>query len=97
MFKLAIISLPCFLFLRVAQALSSSIVSPACNQQCEIDRYLGPRLSKQVSIAHTSAAVERWSDFDAPDPGTVVNVASENDVLLTVHTYPVASLFQSHC
>ncbi|KAL9121092.1 MAG: hypothetical protein Q9187_002353 [Circinaria calcarea] len=45
---------------------------------------LGPLLSKNASIVHSTSEAPRWSDFDAPTPGTVVNVATERDVLITV-------------
>ncbi|ESZ99284.1 hypothetical protein SBOR_0325 [Sclerotinia borealis F-4128] len=41
-------------------------------------------LSPQATIVDTTSGAPRWSDFDAPTPGAVVNVASENDVLVTV-------------
>ena len=66
-----------------------------CDQSCQIDRGLGPKLSKQASIVHTSSAIPRWSDYEAPDPGTVVNVATENDVLVTVRT--VTPFSCCHC
>ncbi|KAI9645413.1 hypothetical protein NHQ30_006152 [Ciborinia camelliae] len=49
-----------------------------------IESALGHLLSKNASILHSSAAAPRWSDFEAPMPGTVVNVATEDDVLETV-------------
>ena len=45
---------------------------------------LGPLLSPHASIDYTAAGVIRWSEFDAPTPGIVVNVATEHDVLVTV-------------
>ena len=41
-------------------------------------------LSKNASIVHSTSGAPRWSEFAAPSPGTVVNVATENDVLVTV-------------
>ena len=61
-------------------------INSSCDQQCQIDRNLGPILSPQASIVHTSLAIPRWSDYDAPDPGTVVNVATELDVQQTVRS-----------
>jgi hypothetical protein len=43
---------------------------------------LQPFLSPNASIAYS--AVPRWSDYPAPHPGAVVNVATEEDVLVTV-------------
>ena len=68
-----------------ANTLSESPPSTNCSQQCQIDENLGPKLSENASIVHTTTEIPRWSDFDAPRPGSVVNVASEHDVLLTVH------------
>ena len=50
----------------------------------KIAKELRPRLSSKASITHNPAAVERFSDYHAPKPGTIVNVASENDVVETV-------------
>ncbi|MCJ1358215.1 MAG: hypothetical protein MMC33_008214 [Icmadophila ericetorum] len=41
-----------------------------------------PGLSQNASISNIRPP--RWSDYDAPTPGVVVNVATENDVLVTV-------------
>ncbi|KAI0204444.1 FAD binding domain-containing protein [Astrocystis sublimbata] len=46
---------------------------------------LSPKLS-QVNLISTTAPA-RWSDFAAPDPGVVVNVATELDVVATVGLY----------
>ncbi|KAI1210834.1 FAD binding domain-containing protein [Annulohypoxylon truncatum] len=43
---------------------------------------LSPQLSGDNLISATAPL--RWSDFDAPDPGAVVNVATESDVAVTV-------------
>lgn len=47
------------------------------------DLKLRPLLSKNASISSTGFP-PRWSEFGAPNPGTVVNVATEKDVLVTV-------------
>ncbi|KAI8945762.1 hypothetical protein F4801DRAFT_593879 [Xylaria longipes] len=43
-------------------------------------------LSSQLSHTNliNTTAPARWSDFDAPNPGVVVNVATESDVVATV-------------
>jgi hypothetical protein len=41
-------------------------------------------LSPSATIVNNTSGAPRWSDFRAPTPGVVVNVASENDVLVTV-------------
>ncbi|TVY18010.1 FAD-linked oxidoreductase azaL [Lachnellula arida] len=45
---------------------------------------LGALLSPKATIVNTSSGAPRWSEFDAPTPGVVVNVATEHDVLVTV-------------
>ncbi|KAF7871501.1 hypothetical protein EAF04_003608 [Stromatinia cepivora] len=45
---------------------------------------LKPLLSSLATIVNNTSGAPRWSDFDAPTPGAVVNVATENDVLVTV-------------
>ena len=50
----------------------------------DIDNDLGAQLSPDASITHSPDAAPRWSTYEAPNPGTVVNVATENDVALTV-------------
>ncbi|TGO55564.1 hypothetical protein BCON_0090g00070 [Botryotinia convoluta] len=54
------------------------------NKPANIESALGQLLSKSASISHSPTAAPRWSDFKAPMPGTVVNVATANDVLETV-------------
>ncbi|MCJ1250122.1 hypothetical protein MMC30_007348 [Trapelia coarctata] len=54
-----------------------------CTGYC-IDQKLGPSLSAGASIVHNISAAPRWSEFDAPQPGTIVNVATEQDVATTV-------------
>ena len=48
---------------------------------------LAKLLSKNASIVYDISSVPRWSEFDAPSPGTIVNVATEHDVLVTVSRY----------
>lgn len=52
--------------------------------QSDLERDLRPRLSSKASIVPFSSAAPRWSDYHAPEPGTVVNIFEENDVLETV-------------
>ena len=49
-----------------------------------IDHELGKLLSSKASIVHVSSAAPSWSDFDAPIPGTIINVYEERDVVETV-------------
>ncbi|TVY65609.1 FAD-linked oxidoreductase azaL [Lachnellula suecica] len=41
-------------------------------------------LSPGATISNNGSSAPRWSDFDAPTPGAVVTVATEQDVLRTV-------------
>ncbi|KAK2759882.1 hypothetical protein FQN54_002616 [Arachnomyces sp. PD_36] len=45
---------------------------------------LQPLLSSDASISYDASEAPRWSEFPAPNPGAVVNVAAEDDVLATV-------------
>jgi hypothetical protein len=47
-----------------------------------LSRELIPHLSKTASIS--LEAPPRWSEFKAPDPAAVINVATEDDVAATV-------------
>lgn len=49
-----------------------------------IDQCLDGKLSTGASVVHSSSIAPRWSTYDAPEPGTVVLVATENDVAVTV-------------
>ena len=44
-------------------------------------------LSPNATIVHSAAGVPRWSDFHTPTPGMVINVATEQDVQVTVSDY----------
>lgn len=64
---------------------AAAAVSPRGEKyHSDLERDLRPRLSSKASIVHFSSAAPRWSDYHAPEPGTVVNVFEENDVLETV-------------
>ena len=54
------------------------------NDSMPLDLELRQLLSKNASIVHNTSGTPRWSEFDAPSPGTIVNVATEDDVLVTV-------------
>ena len=73
------------LFVLHIAARTAAWVKPFCDGICVAQR-LGPLLSKGASIntSHLSSVAPRWSEFHAPRPGTVVNVATEKDVLTTV-------------
>ncbi|KAI9885710.1 MAG: hypothetical protein M1823_002475 [Watsoniomyces obsoletus] len=59
-------------------------VSRTSTQGSQIGQELGPRLSPEASIVHDTSAAPRWSDYFAPSPGTMINVAEETDVEETV-------------
>lgn len=58
-----------------------------CDYLHQIDRILAPRVSRGASIVHSTAAVLQWSEYYAPQLGTVVNVVTEEDVVVTL-CYP---------
>ncbi|KAF4628413.1 hypothetical protein G7Y89_g9742 [Cudoniella acicularis] len=66
----------------VPSILAESICDGAC-QLGTILKPLLPLLSPNASIVYSSSAAPRWSEFDEPTPGAVVNVATEHDVLVT--------------
>ena len=47
------------------------------------------KLSSGATISSGASSAPRWSEFQAPMPGAVVNVATEEDVQLTVRTVSV--------
>ena len=77
---------PFLLLLAYAAAVPESVSRASCDGLC-INQRLGPKLSNGTSIVHDISAAPRWSEFHAPQPGTVVNVATEEDVLTTVRVY----------
>ena len=85
MLRLALFFLLSWLSLFYTVAEPEVVPRSGCNGQC-IDQRLGPLLSRGASISHDTSTVARWSDFDAPRPGAIVNVATEKDVLTTVRT-----------
>ncbi|TVY58416.1 FAD-linked oxidoreductase azaL [Lachnellula cervina] len=54
------------------------------NCSCVVAEKLGPKLSPGASFSFSTTAAPRWSEFDAPDPGLIVDVATESDVQITV-------------
>jgi hypothetical protein len=57
-------------------------VFPFAQIVAKVQSELSPRLSASAFISFTEHI--RWSDYAAPDPAVVVNVASELDVQATV-------------
>ncbi|MCJ1332454.1 hypothetical protein MMC10_009147 [Thelotrema lepadinum] len=79
-----------FLLLQCALQFSLVVASPF------LARDLRSRLSLNTSVSHNSSIAPRWSEYDAPTPGTVVNVATEDDVLVTVSSIRSTKLSQKH-
>ena len=67
---------------QIITAITTTITSP--NSVPSQDAGLRVLLSPGATITHDPSIAPRWSEFGAPTPGTVVNVATENDVLVTV-------------
>lgn len=66
--------------------LSSVVATRDCSSLVQrVQTDLSPELSRKNLISTTAPA--RWSDFGAPNPGVVVNVASESDVVATVRLH----------
>lgn len=49
---------------------------------------LRAQLSPNTSISWSTSDAPRWSDYDAPQPIAVINVAAEKDVQFTVSLKP---------
>jgi hypothetical protein len=79
-------------FFALTGRLSSVAVAECGTVAQKLDTELAPLLSSSGLI--TQVVPPRWSSFDAPAPGAVVNVETELDVALTVcnispHPHPV--------
>lgn len=59
-------------------------VAKVCAVPATIDSDLKGLLSKGASISHDTSVAPRWSEFNPPQPGTIVSVATEDDVAKTV-------------
>ena len=60
---------------------------------------LGPRLSRSATISGNAEDYPRWSEYKAPSPGVIVEVATERDVAATVRFFPpvlVSYPFRGH-
>lgn len=66
----------------------AAVFTRSNDYQSNIDKDLKQHLSSKASIVHFSSAAPRWSDYHAPQPGTVVNIFEEKDVLETVNNQP---------
>lgn len=73
------------LLLSLLAAFTAAIYAPQPpSSPRAFDKCLRDGLSKRASIVLSSSAAPRWSEFEAPMPGTVVNVATEKDVEVAV-------------
>ncbi|KAG4030746.1 hypothetical protein MFRU_011g02010 [Monilinia fructicola] len=61
-----------------------SSVNASRLRRVENDTSISLSLSSAATISHNVSTVPRWSEFKAPSPGTIVNVATEQDVAVTV-------------
>ena len=86
---------PFLILLACAAAVPETVFRARCDGLC-INQRLGPKLSNGTSIVHNTSTAPRWSEFHAPQPGTVVNVATEKDVLTTVRA-PSPYSFSPSC
>lgn len=66
-------------------SLSAAISVPKrSDSTVALDACLNAGLSKNASIDHSASAAPRWSEFAEVKPGTVVEVAIEEDVQVAV-------------
>lgn len=66
--------------------LSPPVGATICPNYGSLQTELGERLSRGSSIDKTTIHAPRWSEYAAPDPRFVINVASESDVAITVRS-----------
>ena len=59
----------------------ASVISVSANSSIA---GLEPLLSHNASISYNASTDPRWSQYHAPTPGAIVNVATERDVVATV-------------
>ena len=71
----------------VSISVASCNVFSAIPKQPHSDDDLRSLLSRQATVVRDES-VQRWSDYGAPRPGIVVNVATEEDVVSTVRSSP---------
>ncbi|KAL1966805.1 hypothetical protein VTN77DRAFT_3770 [Rasamsonia byssochlamydoides] len=63
---------------------SAAAQGNSCMPCTTIQKTLQPLLSSEATIFCNTTSVPRWSEYDEPTPGTVVNVSTENDVAVAV-------------
>ncbi|KAI1103459.1 FAD-binding domain-containing protein [Jackrogersella minutella] len=69
---------------RLLGLLAYVAIASASTVVASIQSDLGGLLSPGASISHNVSVAPRWSEFHAPQPGTIVTVATEADVEATV-------------
>lgn len=63
---------------------AANFVSPRSPRS--FDNALQKLLSPNATISHQLSSAPRWSEYHAPHPGTIVNVATERDVQVVVRS-----------
>lgn len=74
---------PLVLLLTRATTVPNIVPRSSCTGEC-INQQLSPKLSEGATIVRGTFKTPRWSEFHSPQPGTVVNGATETDVLAAV-------------
>ncbi|OTA68112.1 FAD-binding domain-containing protein [Hypoxylon sp. EC38] len=69
---------------RLFSLLASIGIATISTAVCSTDSDLKSRLSAGATISHDASTAPRWSEYHAPQPGTIVTVATEGDVEATV-------------
>jgi hypothetical protein len=62
----------------------SILVPSSTSQVSSLGTQIQTLLSPNATISYNTTEAPRWSEFDAPNPGLIVNVATEKDVQVTV-------------
>ena len=63
---------------------ATDIASPQSSRS--FDDALQKLLSPNATISHQKSSAPRWSEYHAPYPGTIVDVATERDVQVVVRS-----------
>jgi hypothetical protein len=61
-------------------------------QTVSLQQLLAPlkeQLSAGANISYDPSTLPRWSDYEAPKPGAIINVAVEEDVAIAVSSLPL--------
>jgi len=82
-----------FFALLVTCAQATCSTAALASRSCVIATALKPLLSKHAKISFNASTDVRWSEYHAPNPDAIVNIATELDVVATVNR--IFSLRQS--